>query len=174
MSEAKPSKNNGVDRRGFLGKITFGAFGLGMLGQFWTYLRSFVPNVLYEPPKRFKVGQPGDMAQGMNFIEDQKVFIFRKGSQYYSISGICTHLGCTVKYVPFDRVQTVSIGGTETTVDHEFRCPCHGSAFHQDGSPYSGPAPRKLSFHKLDLAPEDGQLIVDLSSTVDGDTRLTV
>ena len=38
----------------------------------------------------------------------------------------------------------------------------------------TGPAPRPLDHFKLEVAPEDGQLVVDTSETVNQDFRLTV
>jgi hypothetical protein len=43
-----------------------------------------------------------------------------------------------------------------------------------DGSNVSGPAPKPLAWYRLSLAPEDGQLVVDLANEVDRDFRLTV
>ena len=56
----------------------------------------------------------------------------------------------------------------------EFHCACHGSRFRDEGTNYSGPAPRPLEWLHLDVAPEDGQLRVDLGSVVDRDFRLVV
>ncbi len=161
-------------RRSFLGKITLGAFAAAFLGQGWTYLRALVPNIKYEPPKKFKVGSPVEFAEGINFIESKGLFIIREGSQYSSISAKCTHLGCTVKYAPLQHAQTVKVGGREITEKYEFHCPCHGSKFRQNGMPYSGPAPSSLPWHKLEIAPEDGQLVVDISTSVDSDFRITI
>lgn len=171
-----PSETETVSkpRRSFLAKLTLGLFSVGLLGQGWTYLRAMIPNILYEPPKRFKVGLPSELAEGVNFIDSHRVYIIRKDNQYSCISGKCTHLGCTVKYVSLDHQETVEIRGQEVTVDHEFHCPCHGSKFRQDGSPYSGPAPSALLWHRLEVAPEDGKLVVDVSSSVDSDFKLTV
>ena len=60
------------------------------------------------------------------------------------------------------------------TIDHEFHCPCHGSKYYADGTNYAGPAPRPLLWHKLELSPDDGQLIVDLAEEVEQNFRLTV
>jgi hypothetical protein len=38
----------------------------------------------------------------------------------------------------------------------------------------SGPAPRPLAWYRLSVAPDDGQLIVDLADEVDRDFRLTL
>ena len=170
------SETNKVDkqRRALLGKLTLAFFSLGFVGQGWTYMRSLVPNVLYEPPRKFKVGIPGELAEGVNFIKERQVFVIRDGEQFSCISARCTHLGCTVKHVPLPREETVKTGGKELTQSYEFHCPCHGSKFRQNGAAYSGPAPGNLPWHKVEVAPEDGQLVVDVSSTTASDYRLVV
>ena len=172
MDEMGSSKK--VDRRSFLGKITSGAFAVAILGQGWTYIRSLFPNVLYEPPKRFKVGTPGDYTDGIHFIKDHGVFLIKNGSDFSSISARCTHLGCTVKLNQFRQEQLVEIGGREMPVKYEFLCPCHGSKFRQNGAPYSGPAPSALPWFSLEIAPDDGQLVVDKSSSVGSGFKLVV
>lgn len=161
-------------RRSFLGKITGAAFALAFIGQGWTYFRSLVPNILYEPPKKFKIGRPDEFAEGINVIEARGIFIIREGNQFSSMSAKCTHLGCTVKHSTFDHEKTVKAGGKKFSAKYEFLCPCHGSKFHQNGMPYSGPAPSPLPWHRLDIAPDDGQLIVDKSTSVGSDFKLTV
>ncbi|MCP4567444.1 MAG: Rieske (2Fe-2S) protein [FCB group bacterium] len=171
---ASDEKTVDKGRRSFLGKMTLGLFTVGLFGQGWTYMRSLVPNVLYEPPQKFKIGLPEEMAEGVNFIESRRVFVIREGHQFTCISAKCTHLGCTVKYVPLAHQETIKSGGEEMTVSYEFQCPCHGSKFRQNGAAYSGPAPGALSWHKIEIAPEDGQLLVDVSSSVDNDFKLVV
>ena len=171
-----PSDSEKIDkgRRSFLGRLTFGAIAVGLMGQGWTYFRSLIPNILYEPSRKFKVGLPEEVTEGVNFIASRQVFIIREGKQFSCISARCTHLGCTVKYAPLDHEQTINLRGNEVTVNHEFHCPCHGSKFRQDGTPFSGPAPSSLPWHKLEVAPEDGKLLVDISTNVDSDFRLMV
>ena len=138
------------------------------------YLRSLVPNILYEPPNKFKIGLPGEFAEGVNFLEHHGIYIIKDGDNYASMSARCTHLGCTVKHSQFQHEKVVKVGGEEITAKFEFLCPCHGSKFHQNGMPYSGPAPSPLPWHKLEIAPEDGQLIVDKGSSVGSDFKLEV
>jgi menaquinol-cytochrome c reductase iron-sulfur subunit len=45
----------------------------------------------------------------------------------------CTHTGCPVQWVPAAKL---------------FLCPCHGGAFHDDGSVAAGPPPRALDRHE--------------------------
>jgi menaquinol-cytochrome c reductase iron-sulfur subunit len=161
-------------RRSFLNKATQGILGAGFLAGIWPYLRSLIPNVFYEPPKRFKVGNPADFIQGMTFLEDNRVYIFREGSAFYCISAVCSHLGCTVKYSPLRNEKDVTIRGIDVKAKGEFHCPCHGSKFHSEGTNYSGPAPRPLNWYRLEVSPEDGQLMVNVSRKVDRTFRLVV
>ena len=75
--------------------------GIGALVATWPLFRSLVPNVLYEPPKKFKVGSPDGFQQGVTFLDEHRVYLFRSGNSFHAISGICTHLGCTVKFSPY-------------------------------------------------------------------------
>ena len=87
--------------------------------------RFLVPNVLYEPNRRFKALKPEDYPEGPTFLPNLRVFLFREGKQFRAVSAVCTHLGCTV-----------NLAGKG------FHCPCHGSVFNQNGAVVSGPAPR--------------------------------
>jgi menaquinol-cytochrome c reductase iron-sulfur subunit len=140
----------------------------------FSFMRSLVPNVLYEPPRRFKVGAPDSFAEGVRFLADERLYIFREGRSFYAISAACTHLGCTVKYAALAKPKEIEIGGEKKTINWEFHCPCHGSKFYGDGTNYAGPAPKPLAWHKIEVSPDDGQLVVDLGSEVEQNFRLTV
>lgn len=161
-------------RRSFLARLGIGATVLAIAGQAYAFLRSLVPNVLYEQPQRFKVGTPDQFGEGAKFLEDKKVFIFRERNTFYAISAICTHLGCTVKMQRLNQPKKVQIRGREVEETAEFHCPCHGSKYYGDGTNYAGPAPRPLAYHKVEVSPDDGQLIIDMSQNVGQDFRLTV
>jgi cytochrome b6-f complex iron-sulfur subunit len=161
-------------RRSFVTKATQGILGLGFITGIWPYLRSLIPNVLYEPPRRFKIGNPDRFSQGMTFIENRRVFIFRDGNGFFCISGICSHLGCTVKYSPYRQPKDLTVRGLNIHSGGEFHCPCHGSKFHGEGTNYAGPAPLPLKWFRLEISPEDGQLMVNISRNVDRDFRLVV
>ena len=87
-------------RRTFLTWLTGSIVGLGAVIAGWPFFRSLIPNVLYEPPKRFKVGAPEDFQQGVTYIDRHRLYVFREGTSFYVISAVCSHLGCTVKYSP--------------------------------------------------------------------------
>ena len=162
------------DRRSFLQKLGLGGTLLGLIGFCYQSVRSLVPNVLYEPPSKFKVGSPGSLGEGITFIEDKRLFVFKEGKSFYAISAACTHLGCTVKYTKLNQPKHVEIDGQMKTVLSEFQCPCHGSKFYADGTNYAGPAPRPLHWYSLEVSPDDGQLVVNMSDEVERNFRLTV
>ncbi len=173
-AEGVASPRSQPSRRKFLARLGIGATILALGGQAYAFLRALVPNVLYEDPQRFKVGTLDQFGEGAKFIEDKRVFIFRQKNTFHAISATCTHLGCTVKMQRLNQPKKVTVRGREIDEQVEFACPCHGSKYYGDGTNYAGPAPKPLAHYRLEVAPEDGQLVVDTSQTVGQDFRLTV
>ena len=166
--------DNKWTRRKILSRLGVGATLLALGGQAYAFVRSLVPNVLYESPQRYKIGTPDQFNEGPSFLEDKRVFIFREKNTFHAISAVCTHLGCTVKMQRLNQPKKVTVRGRDIEEQAEFACPCHGSKYYGDGTNYSGPAPRPLDYYKVELSPDDGQLLVDASETVGQDFRLTV
>lgn len=162
-----------ASRRGFLKTLGISAVLVALGGQLFAMLRSLFPNVLYEPPQKFKVGTLDKFTDGGTFLEEKRLFIFRQQNTFHAISAACTHLGCTVKMVKLNQPKKVSAGGKEIEEQVEFHCPCHGSKYYGDGTNYAGPAPRPLDYFNLEVSPDDGQLIVDMAKKVEQDYRLT-
>lgn len=163
-----------TSRRSFLPKLGTGAVVAALLGQGYALLRALVPNVLYEAPQRFKVGPPDQFPEGATFLENERVFVVRERNAFYAISAVCTHLGCTVKMLNLNQPKKVTVRGREIEELREFHCPCHGSRYYGDGSNYAGPAPKPLAWYRLEVSPDDGQLIVDSSESVRQGFRLTI
>jgi menaquinol-cytochrome c reductase iron-sulfur subunit len=161
------------DRREFLVKLGIGAGGVGIGTQAAASLRSLLPNVSYDAPTTVKLGQPADFPDGMKFLPEQRLFVFREGKVFHAVSAVCTHLGCTVRAEALPRPETMDVGGAELRVTHRFACPCHGSRYGGDGKVLSGPAPRPLAWFHLSVSSDDGQLVVDLAREVGRDFRLT-
>lgn len=162
------------NRRDFL--LTFGAgAGCCALGaQAAASLRSLVPNVSYDAPTTVKLGPPNEFPDGMKFLPDQRLFIFREGNTFHAISAVCTHLGCTVRAEALPRPEMMTVEGQQLRTTHKFLCPCHGSKYSGDGGNVSGPAPKPLAWFHLSVAPDDGQLVADLAREVERDFRLTI
>jgi menaquinol-cytochrome c reductase iron-sulfur subunit len=174
LREQAEEKNGQPSRRRFLSKLGLGALIAALGGQAYAIFRSLVPNVLYEPDQKFKVGSPDKFSEGGSFLEDKRLFIFRNQNTFHAISAACTHLGCTVKMQKLNQPKKVSVGDKEIEEQYEFHCPCHGSKYYGDGTNYAGPAPRPLDHFKIELSPEDGQLIVNKGEKVGQDYRVTI
>jgi cytochrome b6-f complex iron-sulfur subunit len=111
-------------------------------------IRLMVPRVLYEAPSAFKAGFPEDFVVGEvneKYKDDFRVWIVRETDGFYALSAICTHLGCTPRWLP---------------AENKFKCPCHGSGYHKDGVNFEGPTPRPLERLRITLD-DDGQILVD-------------
>ncbi len=171
---SRPARGTDTTRRSFLSKVGLGALLAALAGQAYAFLRSLLPNVLYEQPMRFKIGTPDQFSEGARFLEDRRVFIFRERNTFYSISAVCTHLGCTVKMERLSQPRRVKAHGRAYDEQAEFHCPCHGSKYYGDGTNYAGPAPRPLASFKVEISPDDGQLVVDMEQVVGQDFRLSV
>jgi cytochrome b6-f complex iron-sulfur subunit len=161
----KPAKKgeDAEDRRGFLQialgsamavgftalSVTGGLFSLGLA-------RFLFPNVLAEPPSKFKVGFKDAFPSGKvetKFVPQYGVWVvngdFNGLQQIYALKTVCTHLGCTPSWLE---------------AEQKFKCPCHGSGFYKDGVNFEGPAPRPLERYAIRTA-DDGQLEIDKSKT---------
>jgi cytochrome b6-f complex iron-sulfur subunit len=145
-------------RRNFVGLAAWGAV-LGALGAgTLCFGRYMYPRVLYEPLTTFKAGKPSDYRVNTvseAWIQQQRLWIIRYNDGIVALSAICTHLGCTPRWLD---------------AENKFKCPCHGSGYRgidfNQGAPnisginFEGPAPRPLERYKIGLA-EDGQILID-------------
>jgi cytochrome b6-f complex iron-sulfur subunit len=159
----KPSQDSPegtrLKRRDFLNEVSAAALGITGLGGAIVSLNYISPNVLFEPPARFRVGMPEDYpVNSVNFLREQQIYVVRTPEGFTALSAVCTHLGCITEW----RVD-----------DNLIACPCHGSKFNRDGNKVAGPAPRPLSHLSVQLAP-DGQLVVDKLNTVSANQVLKV
>jgi cytochrome b6-f complex iron-sulfur subunit len=151
------------DRRGFM-SLLFGSFlGLGFTSLsvttgLWTLgtARFMFPNILTEPPSRFKVGFKDSLSPGQvetKYVAQYGVWIcnyeYKGQKEVYALKTVCTHLGCTPNWLEGEQ---------------KFKCPCHGSGFYKDGINFEGPAPRPLERYAIRIG-DDGQLEVDKSKT---------
>ncbi len=143
--------------------LTFGwmAFLVTLAGVLFTYIRSLMPNVLYEPPTKVKLGRPEEYAPGTaTFVPEQRFFLFREKDGFTCVSAICSHLGCTIN--PFDPPDA------EFSEPHS-HCPCHGSVFaKKDGRVLRSPAPQSLGFYHISLT-LTGRIVVDTNRKIGPD-----
>lgn len=173
IDEKKPDDAPRTERRDFL-KYGIGA-GIGAVAlQGAASLYSLVPNVSYDAPTTVKLGVPEEFPDGLKFLPDERLFVFRDGKTFHAISAVCTHLGCTVRAEAMSAPEQTTVEGQPLRLTHRFSCPCHGSHYTGDGGNVSGPAPKPLAWYHLTVSTDDGQLVVDLAREVGHDFRLTL
>ena len=104
---------------------------------------------------RLKIGHIDDYPiNEFSFIPENKIYLFRGRRQIRVLSGVCTHLGCTIK-----------------NTDQGFDCPCHGSHFDKTGKACSGPASRSLDRLNVEVN-KQGLITVNLNKYVTEDLKL--
>ena len=82
-------------------------------------------------------------------------YLFEDGG-FLALHRKCTHLGCTVSWLPDER---------------RFACPCHASAFSVQGRVLSAPAPRPLD--RFPVSVNGGIVFVDTTRRVRQDPDLS-
>ncbi len=149
-----------LSRRYFLEIVGASAIGVAAAGSIVLSAEYLSPNVVKEPPTKFKAGFPQSFPPGsVTLDKEQRVFIVRaKEGYFYALSAVCTHLGCITNWKEEDGV---------------IACPCHGSKFDTEGRVIAGPAPRSLPRFSITLD-DAGQLVVDKAVIVGGDVTLKV
>ncbi len=153
---APPPAARDASRRRFVAAAGGAGLVAGTLGLLGALARSVLPDVLYEPPRRFPVGRPAEFPPvSATFVSERRLFVFNTPEGFYAISAVCSHLGCNVDHEP----------------GKGFACPCHGSAFEEDGRVRTGPAAWPLPRYPMSLS-RHGELIVDTRRTVGADFRL--
>lgn len=139
-----------LTKRNLLNLMGWGAIGGVLQISIAAIHRFLFPRVLFEPVKTFKAGYPEEYPKGTistKYQGDQKVWIAHLDEGIVAISTICTHLGCTPRWL---------------AAEDKFKCPCHGSGFTREGINFEGPAPRPLERYRIQKA-EDGRLLIDKS-----------
>jgi cytochrome b6-f complex iron-sulfur subunit len=85
---------------------------------------------------------PNDSAKIFRFGESPAIVVRAVDGKLKSFSAVCTHLDCTVQYVPGK---------------NHFLCACHNGKYDLNGRVISGPPPRPLQEYKVS---EDGENII--------------
>ena len=144
----------GIGRRSFLSGA-IGAIGSALgLAYFGTALRFLYPTPAHRAEMQ-NVGRPEDFPSGKPRLVPYTgagvttgVYVLRQDDRWVAYDVHCTHLECPVTWY-------------EAT--GEFLCPCHGSSFSLSGTNLSGPAPRPLRRHVVEVR-SDGVYVGGLTS----------
>ncbi len=135
MEKEQPEQSN---RRDFL--LRFGAFGALILafGGFARHLLVyFTPKKQVVKTHKYLVAKVDEIPLGKAkeiTIHGKPVFVVHLENGFKVFSGVCTHLGCIVKW--------------EENNDR-FYCPCHKGIFDRTGQVVGGPPPRALDEFKV-------------------------
>ncbi len=132
--------NEGIKRRDFIFKAgVFSALGLGILTFFRNLFLYIFPPRRPKSYHRYLVAKQEELAVGKAkkiYLGRTPVYIVRLKDEFKVFSGVCTHLGCIIKWEQ-DK--------------HRFFCPCHQGVFDETGKVVSGPPPKPLDEFKVEV-----------------------
>ena len=141
-------------RRNFLRQLSLILASIAGFLAFISLFRFVIPG-LSKANNRVKIGKPGSFTlNDYTYISENKLFIYRDHTGIKVVSAICTHLGCVIE-----------------KTEEGFQCPCHGSCYNKQGKVLSGAASKDLPWYRL-YKDVDGQVVVDLTKTVDSSYTL--
>jgi cytochrome b6-f complex iron-sulfur subunit len=144
--QSSNQKQNGaqVSRRGFL--ATFAAV--------WTAVAGGIGFTIYRRWRESKetstvVGNANELAPNsaatFHLAGRPGLLIRVPSGDYRAFSAECTHMNCTVRFLP--------------TMD-KILCPCHGGSYDLNGRVLGGPPPRPLRRYKVDIT--SAEIVVSL------------
>jgi cytochrome b6-f complex iron-sulfur subunit len=140
-----------LDRREFFVKLGLSSLGVAAAGTVAFGYQFLSPNVLYEPSPIINAGKPESYPlDSVTLDVNSGIYIIHSKEGFFSLSAVCTHLGCLTVWKPDLGI---------------IACPCHGSKFKRDGEKIEGPAPRPLPWKRVWLS-DDGDLMVDRSTDI--------
>ncbi len=127
-------------RREFLKSIPI----LGALAvAFGVFLRNFIlylfPSIEKKRYHKYLVCKVDELEVGKAKrldIGGKPVYVVRLKEGYRVFSGICTHLGCIIRW---------------EEQKERFFCPCHKGVYAKDGRVLKGPPPRPLDRYKVEV-----------------------
>lgn len=141
LSSVPKAINSVVSRRNFVRNAALGAI-LIVLGQLGAgFVRFFWPNKIGAFGSVLTVAAsdvPTSGAQPFTYTPGKFYLVNLEDSGLIALYWKCTHLGCTVPWVP---------------AENRFHCPCHGSIYFENGVKESGPAPRPLDYFPITVTP---------------------
>jgi cytochrome b6-f complex iron-sulfur subunit len=141
-----------VNRRQFFMRLGLGSLSIAAVGTAAFSYQFLEPNVLYEPSPVVNAGKPDRYPlDSVTLDVNSAIYIIHSQEGYFSLSAVCTHLGCLTAWKP------------ELGI---IACPCHGSKFKRDGVKIEGPAPKPLPWLQTSLS-DEGDLMVDRSKQIE-------
>ncbi len=142
-----------LTRRKFLGKIWRAGAALIAAAGAWTTWDLLQPLATSGFGGKVRTIPPEAVPDtGVTEVLAAKSHLVKIDGELIALSEKCTHLGCRVPYCESS---------------NRFECPCHGSVFNRAGEVLSGPSPRGLDRHPIEIR-EDGLVYIDTGTKTDG------
>jgi len=120
---------NKMNRRFFLFNLFF------LIELFFYSIYKFLTYPVFKSFKIVKISLD-NLKEGVNEFPENSIIVLKKGKDFKVLSSICTHLGCTVKFI---------------SKNNYFQCPCHRSIFSINGDVIKGPAKKPLKELKFTI-----------------------
>jgi len=144
-----PTPAKGISRRDFIDLIIKGGLFTTLAGMVLPALAYLWP-VTQRGPALGKedVGPLDDIPVGgarKVILGGSSLILVRTANEVKAFSAICTHLGCIIDW---------------SKEKQEFICPCHAAVFDVNGQVVSGPPPRPLPAHQVNVV--NGRVFVTL------------
>ena len=140
-----------LNRRQFFAKLGLGSLTIAATGTAVFAYQFLSPNVLFEPSPTVNAGKPESYPlDSVTLDVNSGIYIIHTKEGFFSLSAVCTHLGCLTAWKP------------ELGI---IACPCHGSKFKETGGKIEGPAPKPLPWKRMWIS-DDGDLMVDRSTDI--------
>ncbi len=142
-----------MKRRAFVTRV--GQFGAGLVAiagglTSWDLLQPLPTSGFGGKVRSIPPGAVPD--EGVIEVPAARSYLGKVDGEIVAFSEKCTHLGCRVPYCESSS---------------QFECPCHGSAFNRVGDYLTGPAPRGMDQHPVEVG-DDGLLYIDTGSKILG------
>ena len=132
--------NEKVSRRNFI--YNFSIIGAAALAAvvFVKYVFAFLfPSLKQVKEHKYMVARESDIPVGKAkeiTLGKKPAFVVRLEDGYKVFSGVCTHLGCIVRW---------------EEEKSRFYCPCHQGIFDKSGKVTDGPPPRPLDEYRVEI-----------------------
>jgi cytochrome b6-f complex iron-sulfur subunit len=136
-----PASGEPINRREFLYYVWAASAAL-LLAESGAGIAWYLSPYKQRKETLIKVDLPALLESGdVPVRQHPKVWLSNTPSGLFAFHNICTHLGCTVRWIP--------------TRDR-FECPCHGAKFKRDGAYIEGPAYRSMDSLQVRVNTPDG------------------
>lgn len=126
-------KDPNQSRRNFIFNLGIITAVVGAIIAFvWDLFAYLIPPRKKKKYHKYLVAKEGELPLGQAkeiVVSKKPVFVVHEKDGYKVFSGICTHLGCIVRWE-----------GDK----HRFYCPCHKGIYDENGNVIGGPPPRPL------------------------------